>query len=245
MALRMKEDPDDVKVNEGGNSSSAPGGNDMGEGFIDMTDPFYADNMNNPTYVVKSANIPKQTEKASPAIKILILAIIIVAVCIGGFVVYKKYFAIRDLTADVKLPESEIAAKYGLTFVDGTDDMVKRIPRYTQSKVTVRNADNLLMVYVDGKKVGVSTDASRYSMFNVKIGDPAYKVKDTTSFRYDETFDVLNDMEHGNSTVDYYANWDTNECLALTVNDGSGRVVAIAYYSDLKKMTEDLVFDEQ
>ena len=243
MALKMKDDPDDVKQTESTSQDDFSQNNyGMGEGFVDRTDPFYAENAQNGTYVVKSTYIPKENQKTSPAVKIIIFAIIAVAVVAACFVVYKKFIAKYDITSDIMMSEAEFESKYGLSFEENSAK-VSGIPRYTQSKVTVRDANGLSLVYVDGKRVGTSTDSSRYIMYGIKIGDPAYKVKDMTSFRYDETFDVLNDMEHGNSTVDYYANWTTNECLALTVNDNSGRVVAMTYYNDLKKMTEDLVFD--
>ncbi len=243
MALKMKEDPDDIKDQSQESGGTASGNNGMGEGFIDMTDPFYADNASNATYVVKSTYIPKEKEKSSPVVKVVIFAVVAIIILAAGFMVYKKFLAKYDITSDIMMSEAEFEAKYGISFEENAAK-ANGIPRYTRSKVTVRDASGLSLVYVDGKRVGTNTDTSRYYMYGIKLGDPAYQIDKTTSFRFDDKFNVLNDLEQGSSSVDYYANKSTNECLAITVNDNSGRVVAITYYNDFKKMTEDLVFDE-
>ena len=236
MALKMKEDSDEIKEQEEGLDGSFDKGNP--NGFVDMSDPTLTENKN--PYVIHSTYVPEQ--KSSPEVKIAVIAVVVLAFLIVGFVVYKNIFATRDLTDCVKMSEDELASKFKLKFEDN-DVMVKKVPRYTNAKVSVKHADGLLVVYANGKKVGLHTDAKRYTMFNVKIGDPAYQSDKNMTFTHDEMFSVLNDMDTGSSTTDYYPNYKTNECLVLTVNDNSGRVVAITYYSDLKTMIENLTFN--
>ena len=83
-------------------------------------------------------------------------------------------------------------------------------------------------------------DDKKYNMLGIHIGDGEYKIEDNITFEYDEYFSVLNDMAGGNSTALFYFNTAKNDCLVITVNDKSARVVAMTYFNDYKLISKNL-----
>ena len=77
-------------------------------------------------------------------------------------------------------------------------------------------------------------------MYGLNIGLGAYEIPNKITYKYDSHFEMLNDMMGGQSTADYYYNKAANDCLVITSNDNTGRIVAITYFTDLSKVTETI-----
>jgi hypothetical protein len=215
-------------------------GNGDPNGFVDMSDPAITENKN--PYVINSTYVKEDKQTVSPVVKIVILAAIALVLIIAFVVVRNKYFSSHDLTPDVNLSEDELAKKYKMNFEEDKN-MLQKVPRWTDAKVSVKSDKDLCVVYANGKQVGLHTSNKRYTIYGVKVGDPDYKVEDMLTFKHESNFSVLNDIGNGSATAYYYYDWSKNACVVLTVNDTSNRIVAITYYSDLKTMTNQLEFD--
>ncbi len=170
------------------------------------------------------------------------LVIVIILVVIG----VKKFneLANPDITNIEYLllaDEQKIEEELGIE-LQANEEMQRKIYRYTNGELTVNGtADNDFgVIYVDEERVGVHIDDMHYSMFGLKIGDMMTKVDERITFKYNDMFQVLNDMYSGSSTAEFYYNSKTNECLVVVENDFSARIVAMTYYSDASAALGDL-----
>lgn len=174
--------------------------------------------------------------------KILKWAILIFIVIYAGKAFYNfVYPEVTDLTPYLTMSKYELERTLGVSLSD-KPNMVKKIYQFTDGKITVDGSEknDIGIVYIDGKQSGLHTDNRIYSMYGVKIGDVALYLKDNITYPYESVYEVLNDIGQGSSTATFYQNFTRNDCLVVVVNDTSGRVVALTYFSNGKKATERL-----
>ena len=96
------------------------------------------------------------------------------------------------------------------------------------------------VIYIDGNQVGLHINNKKYGMYGVAIGDAMAHAEKDMKFDYNKSTSVLDDALSGKSMTWYYYNTETNEAIALTENETTARVVAITYFSDFHKVTENL-----
>ena len=145
----------------------------------------------------------------------------------------------KDISNQLILSEAEIGLNLGITFEDN-ENKVKSVRQYTKGKVTVRSGGDLNIIYVDGKQVGVNTRSRKYRFYNVGINDAEKDVIEAMTYKYDDSMIVINDIMDGESDTYYYYNKKNNDCLVLVVNNRSNRIADMTYYTDYRKMTEQL-----
>lgn len=147
---------------------------------------------------------------------------------------------VTDVTNLTRAGKSTIEQTLGVS-MEPSPDMVKKIYEYTTGKITVDGSKKgVAVVYIDGEQKGFHIDNKKYGMYGVEIGELMINLEDVLTYEYDENFDVLNDLYQGVSTGEFFCNTERNDCLIVTYNDHSSRVVALTYYSDMKKITEEL-----
>ena len=187
-------------------------------------------------------NVVINPPKNNPITGIIIRIVICFVVAIGGFVVFKTFIRPDpvDLTADARSTEDTLSTKYKINF-ENDDAMVKYIPQWSNGgEVKVNTGKKLSTVYIDGDYVGIHFSDRRWTMYGLNIGLGAYEIPNKITYKYDSHFEMLNDMMGGQSTADYYYNKAANDCLVITSNDNTGRIVAITYFTDLSKVTETI-----
>ena len=145
----------------------------------------------------------------------------------------------KDISDELTKTEEEISKDLKITFADDNGS-VGKVPQYSRGKVTVRSGKELSVVYINGKQVGLNTDSRKYRFFGVGINDPKQSVTKKMTYMYDDTMVILNDLLGGKSTTYFYYNKKNNDCFAVTVNDGSNRVVLLTYFTDYKKISANL-----
>ena len=171
-----------------------------------------------------------------------IVAILFAALVVFGFYKIAVHFTGsggKDITEYLTKTEDEIAKDFNISFSDNTD-RVRAIPQYSGGTVTVKSGDDLHIVYINNKQVGVNTDSRQYRFFNVGINDAEQTAIKKMTYKYDNSMVVMNDLLGGNSETIFYYNKKNNDCLALTVSDATNRVVNMTYYTNYKKITENL-----
>ncbi len=193
-----------------------------------------------PTYIpTEGAGVSNQKTRS---IIYKIIGILIIAVIIGGAAYGINYMigsSGKDISNQLILSEAEIGLNLGITFEDN-ENKVKSVRQYTKGKVTVRSGGDLNIIYVDGKQVGVNTRSRKYRFYNVGINDAEKDVIEAMTYKYDDSMIVINDIMDGESDTYYYYNKKNNDCLVLVVNNRSNRIADMTYYTDYKKMTEQL-----
>ncbi|MBR1815660.1 MAG: hypothetical protein IJ763_03065 [Lachnospiraceae bacterium] len=172
----------------------------------------------------------------------IVIAIVIIAV---GYYLIQRIINPKatDITNLVAKSEAEIESELNTKFQDAPDK-ISSVHQYSSGAVSVHSDGKISIVYIDNIQRGIKIDDKKYSMFNVKIGDPEYKLTDTMNYNYTDYFVVLNDLMSGKSTTTYFYNNTKNDCLITIVNDNTGRVVSLTYYNDFALISENLSFDE-
>ena len=149
----------------------------------------------------------------------------------------------KDLTADRNMDPSQLSGKYGFSFTRD-EGMDKYMPQWTDKRtIEVSKDKGLCVINVDGQYKGFHFDNKKYTFGGLKVGDPEIHMFDDITFKYENDYQILNDMMGGNSEADYFVNWTTNEVLVVTVSDRTNRIVALTYYNDAKTILEALTFD--
>lgn len=172
-----------------------------------------------------------------------IVMIAIAAAVVFGVIMGVKYMVGsggEDISQYLGLSESEIASKLGITF-EQQDEQAKRILQYSGGTVAVRAGNDVQIVYIDGKQVGVCTDNRDYRFFGIGINDPQPKVAVMLTYSYNKDFTVMSNVM-GNSRTYFYVNEAENTCLVLAVNTNSARVVYMEYFTDYQLVSRDLSF---
>lgn len=182
-----------------------------------------------------------------PTAGVTIVKLIIALIVCGALILIGKGIASKalpegeDITAVLKKSESAIAQQLGLTFTEDAT-LVNEIPQYSEGKVRVVSAEDVAVVYIDGRQMGVHMRTKLYRMYNVQVGMGEKEANENMTYVSDNFFSVLNDMAVGRTTTYFYYNMAQNDCLALTINNTTNRVVAVTYYYDYKKISETLEF---
>ena len=172
--------------------------------------------------------------------KIIISFILVLAVvAIVGSLMDKNKTSKVDLTNYVNKESGYVARELGLSF-ELDNEMAAKINHYSTGSVTVEGNGDVGVVYIDGKYSGLHTDKKGYSLYNISIGDPIIAVDNKTTYKYDDCFQVLDDIAAGDSEAYYYYNLTQGDCFVVIVNNHSNKVVAMTYFSDYYKVTETL-----
>lgn len=191
-----------------------------------------------------AADIHGEERQGNKLVQVLIklaiwLGIGAVLLFVGKQIVSKVMPEGKDITGLLRSNEAAISAELGVTFTDNSS-WVGRIHQYSKGVVRVKAAEDIGIVYIDGKQIGVHIESKAYTMFGVQIGDGEKNAYDNMQFKFDSFLSVLNDMAEGKTTTYYYYNEAQNDCLALTINDTTSRIVGMTYFTDYKKIIETL-----
>ncbi len=173
----------------------------------------------------------------------IIKFLIVVSLIVLGAKYAVEYFMpnITDITHLVNERKVVVEQSLGVT-LSKDPDMVKEIFAYTEGQITVDGNSEIGVgiVYINGNQIGLHVNSKEYGIYGVKKGDTVVGVETNMTYEYEECFEVINDLMEGNSTSTYYYNRRNNDCLVVTSNDVSNRVVAITYFNNLSRVTEGL-----
>ena len=249
MPIQLKSNNDGNENNNNeNNKSQIP--DFLREREEDDTPDFLKNTINDlPAYKEMSSGGPAQamalesTRKKRNTISIIIASIILIAVVIliVKGVSYMVNSSGKDITDSLTKTEDELASELKLTFQDN-NDRVRWIPQYSKGTVTVRSSTNeeLHVVYINGKQVGLNTDGRKYRFFGIGVNDPEMDVEKNMTYDMESSFVILNDLMGGNSTTYFYYNTKNNDCFVTTISNSTNRVVSMTYYTNYKKISETL-----
>ncbi len=177
---------------------------------------------------------------SNPVITLIVVAIL----AFGAWYVYNHYFKPLDVEKDLRMTEQQLSAKYHSTFADNPG-MANKVPQYSEAEkntITVRSDGNFDVIYADGVQIGVGTANKRATAYDIKWGDGDETAMQKVNFSDEVPFEVLNDMAEGHSIATFFPNKEKNTCFVYVRNNTTGRVIYLAYYNDLKKITGALSY---
>lgn len=201
------------------------------------------------TVTINCTNIETEDERknqkslAMSAVRTMIILFIVGLIVIG---VGKAIVSIvmpegEDITPLLTDNAKTIAAELGVTFTDHPE-WAARVHQYAVGTVTVKAAEDIGIVYINGRQIGVQVESKAYTMFGIQIGDGEKHAYDHMTYPFEDFFSVINDMAEGKTTTYFYYNKKQNDCIALTINDTTNRIVGMTYFTDYEKVIETLEF---
>lgn len=101
------------------------------------------------------------------------------------------------------------------------------------------------VVYLNAAQAGLIVENSKYKLFNITIGKSRVGMESAMSYQFDEHFEIDEGFESeilGDKKVFpvFYCNRKNNDCLVVTCEKATGKIVAVTYFNDAKKVTERL-----
>ena len=176
------------------------------------------------------------------------ITVVIVLVALG-FGVYAgvQYFLKsggRDISPYLTMSDEELANQLKTTFMD-TPDLGKNLSLHSSYHITVKTDGELNLLYYDGKYLGVNTTERAYQIFGVAVNQPEITAVHGMLYGYDGSMREVSDFAGGASDSHYYYNRIRNDCLVLTVNVSSNRVVSVSYYNDWKLIQSTVTLTEE
>ncbi len=179
----------------------------------------------------------KKKSTAEKLARWILLGIILV---VAGILI-KDYMKVTDVTSLVNASKSTLESTLNVE-LESHPELAKRIYCYTEKEVSLDGGDEGIgVVYVDGIPCGLHIDHRKYTMFGLHMGDSEIDVDNNLTYPYEGHFGVLDDYyDSGNSRGEFYYNKANNDCIVITYNDFTGRILAITYFNDFGKATETL-----
>ena len=137
----------------------------------------------------------------------------------------------RDISPYLTMDEKTICTHLDTTFED-SPDLSKAMSQGSREHVTVRSDGELNLIYIDGKLTGYNTTGREYQIYGVAINQPEISAVHNMMYGYDGSMREVSDFSGGASDSHYYYNNKRNDCLVLTVNRNSNRVVSVTFYNN-------------
>ena len=155
-------------------------------------------------------------------------AIMLVAVVIGIFngISYLLHSGGTDITTWLSSPERVLEDQLKTYFLlDQSLTSTIKAENGVEAKLTVESDGELNIIYLNGKQVGINTSGRKYQFYNVAINQPEINAVRDTHYVYDDYWESVGNLEQAVSRTHYYYNNKNNDCLAMTVNLYSNRIV--------------------
>ena len=194
-------------------------------------------------YNTAMAEMQGKQKESNPVAGMIVKIIIALVVC--GLIIFvgKKIVSVvrpegEDITKYLGQNANTVAKELGLTLTD-SPHMEANIYQYSKGTVSVKGTEDLGIVYIDNKQMGVHIPTKKYTIFGVQVGDGEREMYNRTSYPYDSSTSILNTMS-GKGTVYIYYNRERNDCIVFYINNTTNRIESMTYFNDYKKVTETL-----
>ncbi len=173
---------------------------------------------------------------ANGIVKLIILLVAAGLLILIGRAITKKLMPEgTDVTALVNKPETELASELGLIFTDNSS-WGQNMIQYSGGTMTIHSNEDLGVVYIDGKQVGVHINSNKYTIYGIQVGMGEKNVHDilNSTYKFDNYIHIIDDSGKTGTTTYFYYNAGRNDCISLVINDTTNRVVAMTYYNNYK-----------
>ena len=164
-------------------------------------------------------------------------AILLIAVVVGLFngISYLLHSGGTDITMLLREPQATIEERMNTVFLtDRRLTTTLKSKSGPSAKLTVETDGKLNLLFLDGVRVGINTSGRDYQFYNIAINQPEITAVRNMNYEYETEWEDSSGLEQNVSRTHYYCNGLHNDCLALTVNLYSNRVVNMTYYDNYK-----------
>lgn len=190
------------------------------------------------------ATVPKDSgPKVLFDVKLIKIIIAVIIILVLPVILYKKVIhpKPKDLTPLMHSSYDELDAQIDGEFTRDTK-MDKYIPKLADNiTIEAYSGGDIYPFMVDGEFGGIHLAERKWEMYGVSVGMAEAEAVKKTTYVYEKSMVTILDLAGGQSNAYYYYNKKNNDCLVMTVNGTSNKVVAVTYYRDYNKLTQNLI----
>ena len=146
----------------------------------------------------------------------------------------------KDITDLLRLPSYKISLETNSIY-SFDEANASTLPVYLGDNVRVNSDGKLNIIYINNHQVGINTSYRGYKFFGVSINQAEITAARKTSYKYEDTIKINQNLIGYHSDSYIYYNEERNDCLVLTVNNKSNRVASMTYFTDFN-LIYDLLF---
>lgn len=229
--------------------------NDANKPYSEEQEEFSADsswsnmpvqNRNAATYIPTEAELAdyrsnkKHGNAVTDTIKKLVVALVVVAIIVFGGKYIKGILMPDgiDLASVVMKSSEAMQAELGEKFTDNPS-WAKRVYEYAEGDLTCEGSEDIGILYLNGRHIGIHIPTKKYTIFNIRVNDGETSVYNNTTYPFENFSTVIDTME-GNSTLYIYYNKQRNDCIFIVLNNTTNRVQGMTYYYDMKTIMAEL-----
>ncbi len=234
MELKLKDENETKRTNENPDMN-LDDSNISGEGNFG---PY----VSNPVRISTVVETPAISKKRSGFDIISMAKCMMILAALSGVVLFFMNVInpeVKDVTNLVNMSVEGVEKALDVTLNENSS-MISQIHQYSDGNVTVYGNGEIGVVYIDDVYAGLHINDKKYSLYGVKIGDSESEAEENMTFPSDDSMSVLNDIMEGNSTTVFYRDKAKGDCFVVIYNDHSNRVVAMTYFKNFYKVTENL-----
>ena len=168
--------------------------------------------------------------------------VVYVGVIFGLYILIRNFLGSggRELSPFVAKSEAELATALETKF-EYNDDLGKAVSDTLGLPIKIKSDGELNLIYLNKRLIGLNTSGRKYQFFGVSVNEPEITAVHRMGFLHDSSAQEVGSIAEGASRSHYYFDTKSNECLVLTINSYSNRVVSITYYNDFAAVSNRLV----
>ena len=175
-----------------------------------------------------------------------VFGMILLVAAVYGLYAGLRYFLWsggNDLAPYLDKPETTIARELNTSFTLDAK-LTSKLSQTSGKQVIVRSDGELNIIYVNGEQIGINTSGRKYQFYGVSVNQPEIDAVHHMTYQSTGFGEEVQKMS-GASRVHYYYNIRNNDCLVLTVNSHSNRVVSVTYYTDYDMIVKNKILVEE
>ena len=150
----------------------------------------------------------------------------------------------QDISDLLHLPEDKISTELHTHFT-ANPELSKSLSGSSSVPIVIRSDGELNVIYYKGKQVGIQTSGRKYQFYGISVNMPEITAVHEMTFKYTGVAGEGERSLTGSSSAHYYYNKKNNDCLVMTVNKRSNRIVSLTYYSDFDAVAQTRTLVEE
>jgi len=150
----------------------------------------------------------------------------------------------QEISDLLRLPEDKLSTELHTHF-ESNPDLSKSLSGTSSVPIVIHSDEELNIIYYKGKQVGIQTSGRKYQFYGISVNMPEVTAVHEMTYKYTGVAGEGERTLTGSSSAHYYYNKKENDCLVMTVNKRSNRIVSLTYYSDFDAVSKNRTLVEE
>lgn len=194
-------------------------------------------------YNTAMAQVQAKQKESNPVIGAFIKIVVGLVVCGLVILVGRQIVSVVmpkgiDITEQLGHDAQTLQSELGESFINNPA-WSANVYEYSKSDPSFEGSEDIGVVYMEGRQIGIHIPTKTYTIFNIRVGDGEAHMYKNTTYPFDNSTSILSTMSD-KATVYIYYNQERNDCIFILINNVTNRIESMTYYNDYKKVSETL-----